>query len=347
MTVYHLNPLQDRRWTELVERHPDASVFHTAGWLDALRRTYGYQPVVFTTSPPGSELRNGVVFCDIRSWLTGHRLVSLPFSDHCEPLVENTTQLREICRHLEDRRRRYNRWRYIEIRTRKQSSPVSAFRAGEQVWFHVLDLRPDNDALFRSFHKNSIQRKIRRAQRENLNCDEGRDEGRLRAFYRLLLLTRTRHQLPPQPFTWFGHLAACLGTAMTVRIARVGRRPVAAMLTLVNRDTMVFKYGVSDAAFHSLGGMPFLFSKAIEDARDRGCVALDLGRSDFHNEGLVAFKDRLGAARSSASYWRYPAADAASGTVRRYVMANARQVIGRAPDGVRAAIGRRLYRHAG
>src|SRR5215213_3756819 len=105
MPVYHLNPLQDPRWPGLVERHPLGSVFHTSQWLHALQRTYGYEPVVFTTTRPGAELRNGVVFCAVRSWLTGRRLVSLPFSDQCEPLVEHSAQLDEICAHLEQRRR--------------------------------------------------------------------------------------------------------------------------------------------------------------------------------------------------------------------------------------------------
>jgi hypothetical protein len=30
-----------------------------------------------------------LVFCRVRSWLTGRRSISLPFSDHCEPLVES------------------------------------------------------------------------------------------------------------------------------------------------------------------------------------------------------------------------------------------------------------------
>jgi len=83
MTVYTLDPLQDSRWAELIARHPQASVFHTMAWLQTLRRTYGYQPTVFTTTGPESALDNGIVFCQVRSWLTGRRLVSLPFSDHC------------------------------------------------------------------------------------------------------------------------------------------------------------------------------------------------------------------------------------------------------------------------
>src|SRR5712691_8690190 len=51
-TVHEIDPLRDLRWQALIDRHPNASVFQTTGWLEALRLTYGYEPVAFTTSPP-------------------------------------------------------------------------------------------------------------------------------------------------------------------------------------------------------------------------------------------------------------------------------------------------------
>src|SRR5580693_4016008 len=96
MNTWQIDPIHDPRWAELVRRHPSASIFHTPEWLGALRRTYGYEPVAITTAPPGEGLRDGLVFCRIRSWLTGARCVSLPFSDHCEPLADSPDALNHI-----------------------------------------------------------------------------------------------------------------------------------------------------------------------------------------------------------------------------------------------------------
>jgi len=104
--VYAINPLEDIRWPEFIARHPNASVFHSRGWLYALQTTYGYAPVAFTTSSPSQELNNAVLFSEVRSWLTGSRLVSLPFSDHCEPLVEHADQFRTLCIYVESLRRK-------------------------------------------------------------------------------------------------------------------------------------------------------------------------------------------------------------------------------------------------
>ena len=98
MPVIVIDPLRDSRWKELVERDPRASVFHTVGWLQALHDTYGYTPMAFTTATPGETLRSGAVFCEVKSWITGRRLVSLPFSDHCGLLAENGADAAEILR---------------------------------------------------------------------------------------------------------------------------------------------------------------------------------------------------------------------------------------------------------
>ena len=46
--VYKIDPLQDRRWAQFLERHHLATLFHSPEWLDALQRTYGY--IIFTAS---------------------------------------------------------------------------------------------------------------------------------------------------------------------------------------------------------------------------------------------------------------------------------------------------------
>src|ERR1043166_4459298 len=89
MDIFRIDPIHDPRWPTFVTKHPRASVFHTVEWLKALHDTYSYAPVVFTTTPPHNDLQNGIVFCHVRSWLTGQRMVSLPFSDYCEPLVDS------------------------------------------------------------------------------------------------------------------------------------------------------------------------------------------------------------------------------------------------------------------
>jgi len=115
MTVHKIDPLVDPRWLEFIMCHPRASVFHSPPWLRALKETYGYRPVVHTTTGPGQSLQNGVAFCHVKDWLRGSRMVSLPFSDHCQPLVdrdENMQLLLEAMRQNQEQKK----WKYIELR---------------------------------------------------------------------------------------------------------------------------------------------------------------------------------------------------------------------------------------
>ena len=344
--IYQINPLEDRRWDALVAKHPNSSIFHTVGWLDALWRTYGYDPVVYTTSPPRKELTNGLVFCRVSSWLTGKRLVSLPFSDHCDPLVEDRDRacavFNEVLKDKGD-----HHWEYIEVRPRNEvltqqrgMQPVTGY------CFHVLDLSPDEKTLFSSFHKDCTQRKIQRAEREKLTYRAGCSDELLKAFYQLFAKMRQRQCLPPQPFRWFQNLSECLGPAMQVRTAWQAGQLAASIVTLQFGRTVVYKYGCSNPQLNSLGGMQWLFWKTIQEAKTLEMIELDLGRSDWGNPGLITFKDRLGGRRFPLAYWQYPSAGAPSG-LRQMSRRPAAWIMGHVPVPLLIIAGRLLYRHIG
>lgn len=343
-TIYRFNPLSDERWDRFLASHPNASVFHSSAWIDALRRTYGYEPVVFTTSPPDAELRNAVLCSQVRSWLTGPRMVSLPFSDHCDVLVETEADLALICGALGEELKQ-EQLRYLELRPVRPFPALSKdFNSGAKYCLHLLDLTPNLGSLFAGFHKSSTQRKILRAEREGLAYEEGTSEVLLNDFMRLWLFTRRRHAVPPQPTHWFRNIINCFGERVKIRLARKGREPIAAMITLQCRDTLVYKYGCSDKQFHNLGGMHLLFWRAIQEAKRRELNVFDFGRSDWTNPGLITFKDRWGAKRSELAYFvmRTPG--------RQRISSGAligERVIPYLPNALFRSLGKVMYRHFG
>jgi hypothetical protein len=341
-----IDPLTDTRWDDLVARHPGASAFHGRGWLEALMQTYGYRPFVLTSASPGECLTDGIVACRITSWLTGARIVSLPFADHCEPLIGDSGE-RQLLSHglVEECIRQH--CKYLEFRPLQASADLgNEFQPSESFCFHELDLAPSIEKLFKGLHKDSIQRKIRRAEKEQLSYEVGRTEEFIETFYNLLLITRRRHQLPPQPIGWFRNLAKNMGDALHIRVARKNGAPIAALLTLRHRSNIIYKYGCSDGAFHQMGGMPFLFWKLIEEGKATGADCIDFGRSEMDNEGLIAFKDKFGTAKRTLTYFRYPQTRKQSanswGDSRL-----AGRIFSILPDGVLSAAGKILYRHIG
>ncbi len=331
--IYWIDPLQDTRWAEFVERHPDSSVFHTPEWLSALKRTYGFEPAAITSSAPGGPLADGIPFCRVRSILTGNRLVSLPFSDHCQPLAsaDELPRLLAAVRETVDS----DHLKYAELRPLTESV-VTPFSCSQKFTIHMLDLRPSLEDISRRLHPDCIRRKIRRADRENLTSEAGRSDVLLDDFYTMQVITRKRHGLPPQPRRWFRNLLDAMGDKATIRVARFRGRMVSAILTLRHKQKLVYKYGGSRVEDNRLGGMQLLLWKTIEDAKTAGMQEMDLGREALEAVGLAKFKERWGATRRELDYYRYPL----SKPLKVY-----HPLLRGLPKPALIAAGRLLYRH--
>ena len=343
--VYTLDPLTDRRWPEFLARHSQASVFHSPEWLRALRDSYGYEPIVFTTNK-GGDLENGVVFCHIRSWITGNRLVSVPFSDHCEPLATEQ-ELNLILRAVSEYRKQCG-YRYSELRPLSGADAwddESIFAANEKFTLHTIDLRADAATIYRNFHDSCIRRKIKRAEKEKLTLESGNSEELLHKFRHLLLLTRRRHKLPPQPAKWFSNLSRCLGDNLKIYLVSKDGIPAASIFTISYNKTLMYKYGCSDAQFHNMGGMPLLFWKAVQEGKQAGMEYFDLGRSSAEDPGLLAFKGHLGGIASSLTYYRDTPSSRTSEAHDQPRMQWARNTLARLPEPLLVGAGNLLYRH--
>lgn len=347
--VRALDPLTDSGWHGFVARHPRSSAFHQRGWIEALARTYGYRPVALTTSPPNSVPKNGLLFCQIDSWLTGSRLVSLPFSDHCEPLCDSPEEMISLadgCQAFLDG----GRGRYVEVRPTDEDLGRTCAQAGFQpvghYFLHVMDLGPNLESLFRSFDKDSVQRRIRRAERAGLVEKCGTSPDLLEEFYRLFVITRRRHHLPPPPFGWFQNLVQCQGSALEIRVAYHNGTAIAAILTLRFRETGYFKYGCSDARFNKFGATPWLLWRAIAAAKANGALAFDLGRTQQDNAGLLAFKDHWARNHQRLVYWRFPAGGSRDGA-DEWKLKIAKRVFSCMPKRWLATTGKLIYRHIG
>jgi hypothetical protein len=342
MTAHLVDPIADPRWSELIARDSRATLFHSPGWLMALRQTYDYEPVAITSSSPSQSLTDGIVFCRIKSWFTGKRLVSLPFSDHCEPLVgagDDPCDLVNIDG--------LDQFRYVELRPTGPSATVTrahgGFKEADVFWLHRLDLSPSEGEIFHRFHPDCVRRKIRKAERESVGYHEGNTPELLESFYGLLLRTRQRHHLPPQPKAWFRNLSKFLGDSIKIRVASRNGQPIASILTFSYNNKLMYKYGCSDERYHRFGGMQLLLWRAIQEAKEKNYSEFDLGRCALDNLGLRAFKDRWGASRSKLTYWR-----CRSGKLSADRQLQIAQKLFRiCPPSFLQIAGRSLYRHIG
>ncbi len=342
--VYTIDPMEDFRWPRLLVEHELATVFHSREWLSALQRTYGYRASVVTTCAPEESLTNGLVYCRVQSRITGNRMISVPFADHCAPLVDTAKTLNALVPEL-GRKVDEKREAYLELRSGGGcDEPGAGVARAAAFCLHRLDLRPSIGDLFHNLHHNCVRRKIARAERERLTYEEGTSQELLHKFYWLTVLTRRRQQIPPQPLSWFANLLSCFGERTKLRVASKDGHLAAAILTIRYKNCMTYKYACSDPQFHQAGPMQLLIWKAIREAKEGGLSEFDMGRTEWSNDGLLTFKDRWGCRRSTLEYFRYPA-PAARSRAENIPSAIARRLFSLAPKGVLTAAGTILYRH--
>jgi CelD/BcsL family acetyltransferase involved in cellulose biosynthesis len=338
------DPTADPSWSDLVTRSPAATVFHHPAWAGLLRATYGYGMTACAVPGEDGRLVAGLPVAMVSSRLTGRRLVALPFSDLCPPLVADDappwagSALRAA---LEV----FQAGHGLPLEVRGTGDVLRRAPAGERFHHHVLALGPDVAAVERRFARPQVLRGVRRARREGLIAVTATDRAALEAFYRLHVATRRRLGVPTQPRRFImgfeGLFARGLGFVLLVRR---DERAVAAGVFLTLGETLLYKYGASDARFLGLRPNNLLFMEAIRWGCEHGMRRLDFGRTHWDHDSLRAFKLAWGAEEHELRY-RHVGGEPARAGERG--AARLGTVIRRSPPAVGRAIGEVLYRHAG
>ncbi len=339
-----IDPVNDLAWRALLDRSPAASIFHHPAWLKLLSQQYGYDFHGCCVSDDAGTIVAGLPIARISSWLTGNRLVSLPFSDICPPLTAEGDQeaLAGLRNALEAERQKTG----LDIEIRAELPEVRSAFVRHRYYHHLLPLQPDVEAVKRNFSKSQVKRGITKALREGLTAERRTDLEALDTFYGLHLRTRTRQGMPTQPKRFIRRFAELFDEGLGfVLLVRLGDRPVAGAVFLTFKQTITYKYGASDVCYLSKRPNNLLFMEAIRWACQNGFTSLDFGRTELDNIGLRSFKGSWGATESDLAYTYLRDEPPGHETgLRDRLMGT---VITHSPIPVSRLVGEGLYRHFG
>jgi CelD/BcsL family acetyltransferase involved in cellulose biosynthesis len=340
-----VDPVDDPRWRDLVERAADGAIFHHPSWLRLLRATYRYELTGCCLADEDGTLVAGLPVAAISSRLSGRRLVALPFSDLCPPLVTPDAPAgapAALAAALAD----LQHSRGVALEVRGTGAVLEAAPPGERFHHHLLPLAPDVDEVQRRFSKSQVLRGVRRALREGLRAEVRRDRAALDAFYRLHVATRRRLGVPTQPRRFIRGLGELFDEGLGfVLLVHRDERAVAAAAFLTFRDVLTYKYGASDVRFLATRPNNLLFMEAIRWGCEHGCRTMDFGRTHWGQEGLRAFKLSWGAEERELRYRLVGGTRPGARSARAERLLA--RVIRRSPPVAGRLIGEVLYRHAG
>ena len=346
MDPVRLDPRADDRWMDLLGRAPQTLAFHHPAWLALLADQYGYRCEAVALAEPGGRLVAGLPICRVESRLTGRRLVALPFSDLCPPLVAADAPP-AAAGALADAVRAAQAEAGLTLEVRGPLDGATDANRGARFLHHVLDLTPGPEAVLAAAHSQN-RRGVNKARKAGVTVEARTDRDGLDAFYALHLETRRRQGVPIQPLSFIRRLESLFAAGLGyVLLARHEGATAAAAVFVGYGPTLTYKYGASDTEHLAVRPNNAIFAEAFERACAAGFEQLDFGRTDLDNPGLAAFKRNWGAEEREVAYTVLPEApsdaDAPPGLARRA----AAQVIRRSPPAVGRLIGTALYRHFG
>ncbi|MGA8262921.1 MAG: peptidoglycan bridge formation glycyltransferase FemA/FemB family protein [Ignavibacteriaceae bacterium] len=283
-----LNPLKYENWNEKITEHSGYTFFHTSHWTKLIAETYGYTPV-FQVIKEDNEVIGILPLMEVNSFITGKRGISLPFSDFSNPLVLDSGQFNRLLESAKEYGKK-SKWKYLEIKGAHDYFPAGTDSYVE--YEHIIDFDGNEERLFSGFD-STTKRNIRKATKEDVQVYQSQSLESVNRFYKLNSMTRQRHGLPPQPYSFFKNLYNIVlkDNLGTVFLAEHGGKVIAGAVYLHIGKKALYKYGASDMKHQNLRANNLVMWEAIKWYNSKGFVEFSFGKTEPDNEGLRRFKN--------------------------------------------------------
>jgi hypothetical protein len=293
-----IDPVTDSRWDKFVENHPFGWIVHTSGWKRVLERNFPHMKGHYLVLQDSStnEIQAGLPLFEVRSWLTGNRLISIPFATISDPLVstgEQADSLLKAALNLSHKVGVDN----IQIRTLNAHNILKndEYVCDRHFVHHYLPLNGSIERIKKTFHYKAVQYEINKAIKSNMTFKIAEEESDLVCFYELYMKTRKKLGLPPQPYLLFKSLWDIFSPTKNVMVLlAISNKKVASahFMFLFNERVSVEAVGWDvenkDSPNH------FLFWEGIKMSYGMGYRIYDFGRTARDNHNLINFKNRWG-----------------------------------------------------
>jgi hypothetical protein len=273
-------------WSAHFSSHRLMSLFSSPEWIEILCATYNLE--IKASLLQNQNFCAALLFSHIRD-IRGDRIVCLPFSDYCDPLVDDAHVWNDVFEPF------FPMGIPVRLRCLRNRLPAQdpRFVLSRTAKWHGTDLMHTEDELWTGISPQSRQN-IRHALRNGVVVREGRSVEDAQIFYRMHVLTRKhKYRLLAQPFAFFENIFAVFGKSdrVTALIAECDGVPLAGIVLLEFRDTLYYKFNASVDQKYRANDL--LAWHAILYGRRRALTTLDFGVSENDQPGLIRYKRKF------------------------------------------------------
>lgn len=280
------DPATDPRWQALVTARR-SDVFHSPAWMRVLQQTYGFDVQAHLILGANDIPDAGFAFVPVDDVL-GVRTVSLPFSDFCDPLVDEDDQWVTLADSVLDQAATFTvKVLFNEVAERD----ARLAEHGRSKW-HRADVTPDVESMWQRLH-SSARRAVRKSANAGTRIKPAESLLDVRSFFDLHLRVRKlKYGLLAQPWAffeaiWDHFLADGHGRLL---LAEHDGDVVSGVLFLRWNDTLYYKLNASDRDALALRPNDAVLWEGLRLAHAMGLQWLDFGISALDQEGLIRYK---------------------------------------------------------
>jgi hypothetical protein len=286
-TTSLVDPCTDEQWAGLARRY--SSLFTSPPWIRAISSAFQL-PIHGQLTSVNGEPTQALAFADITD-PSGHRRLSLPFSDFCDPFYAGDAfDWSLVGTDIIDNTVPYA----IRLRRTAGTDPGERFAVTETYAWHEIDLTRSTDDTWASL-ASAARQSIRKAERAGATAVVVPGADDVDEFRRLhVRLRREKYGMLAQPPEFFDSICAQFAPDdIAVVSVRSDGDMVGAILLLRWADVAYYKFNASTRDGVALHANDLCMWTAMEYARTTwNCRALDLGLSDLDQPGLLRYKQK-------------------------------------------------------
>ncbi len=296
-------PLSDAGdWDAYVAAHPDATPFHSRAWCEAITKATGHRCHLVAARDAGGALTGLLPLHHVRSPLFGQALVASGFAVGGGILADDPAVAATLAQGAADMAKSLG---VPSIELRGGSVPDGEGWTREEGVYagFARDLAADDDAELLAIPRKQ-RAEVRKVLESGLTVTTGRSDTERRDHYRIYATSVRNLGTPVFPKALFDAVLDAFGDDADILTVRENGRPVASVLSLFWRGTVMPYWGGGTADARRLRANELMYFALMRDARAKRCTRFDFGRSKV-GTGPFAYKKNWGFEPQPLVYGRW------------------------------------------